>query len=259
MYYRPLALIIFGTVILGMFGCTPRPTVKDGPPHHFVDVSKIPNVTPRKLPKSRYGNPKTYTINGKHYHVLNTAKGYDERGIASWYGTKFQGHLTSSREPYNMFAMTGASPVLPIPSFVRVTNLENKKSIIVKINDRGPFAPNRIIDLSYAAAKKLGYALKGTALVEVTALNIARPKTALPHKPKLYLQLGAFRLLSHAKNLRTKVATIIHKNIIIKKSIYRHFPIYKVRIGPLIGVGESDRLHERLKKLGFESPITIVS
>jgi rare lipoprotein A len=127
---------------------------QDGPPHRDVDVSNIPNAVPRDLPKSPYGNPKRYTVNGVTYHVLPTAKNYQATGIASWYGKKFHGRLTSTRERYNMFAMTAASPVLPIPSFVRVTNLRNGRSVIVKVNDRGPFAPNRILDLSYAAAKK---------------------------------------------------------------------------------------------------------
>ena len=253
---RKISLIIF---ILWLTGCASKVTLQDGPPHHYVDISTIHDAIPKKLPKSRYGNPETYTVYGKQYRVLDTAQSYDERGIASWYGTKFHGQLTSSREPYDMFAMTGASPVLQIPSFVRVTNLENHKSIVVKINDRGPFAPNRIIDLSYVAAKKLGYANKGTALVEVTALTEKHLASTLPNHPKLYLQLGAFRLLAHAEGLKTRIEAIIHKRVIIEKSLRGQLPLYKVRIGPLAGVGESDHIHAQLRKLRLGNPITIIS
>ena len=152
-------ILINGSIItcLGLLTACSSVTVrKDSAPTGNFDASRVPDAKPRKLPKSRYGNPKSYVVFGKRYHVLNSAEGYNKRGIASWYGTKFHGQLTSSREPYNMYAMTAASPNLPIPTFVRVTNLENGRTIIVKVNDRGPFASNRIIDLSYAAAKKLG-------------------------------------------------------------------------------------------------------
>lgn len=247
-------------------GCTSR--VQDGPPSFYVDASKIPNAVPRHLPKSRYGNPSSYVVNGKRYYVLATAEGYSKRGIASWYGTKFNGRLTSTRKPYNMLAMTGASPELPIPCFVRVTNLENGRSIIVKINDRGPFAPNRIIDLSYVAAKKLGYIGKGTAMVQVTAINVnhyhkrrmlAVQKVSVPHHPQLYLQLGAFRELIHAKSLKARLETATHKPVVISKGTFKQLPIYRVQVGPLVGVGESDHLQMELKKHGFGDAITIIS
>ena len=128
---------------------------QDGPPSKNIDVTQIPNAVPKAEPKSQYGNPSSYTVNGKTYYVLKNAQGYDKKGIASWYGTKFHGQLTSTREPYNMYAMTAASTELPLPTYVRVTNLENGRQVIVKVNDRGPFDKDRIIDLSYVAAKKL--------------------------------------------------------------------------------------------------------
>ena len=127
---------------------------QDGPPARTINTRYINNPIPRHLPKSRYGNPEYYTIQNKRYYVLKSAKNYDKTGIASWYGTKFHGRLTSSREKYDMYKMTAASPELPIPCYVDVINLENNQKIIVKVNDRGPFAKNRIIDLSYVAAKK---------------------------------------------------------------------------------------------------------
>lgn len=261
------ALFTFLIVItsISFIGCATR--VKDGPPNYYVDLSKIPNAKPKRLPRSKYGNPNSYVVFGKRYHVLKTARNYKKRGIASWYGTKFQGQPTSSREPYNMLAMTGASPVLPIPCFVRVTNLENGRSVILKINDRGPFAPNRIIDLSYVAAKKLGYANKGTALVQVQTINFKDYSTkrpiivtqTSPEHPKLYLQLGAFRELAHAEHLKARVESFVQKPVIIHKGLFHDLPIYRVQIGPLVGVRESDRLLEKLRKFGFNNAMTVIS
>lgn len=140
------------------------------------------DAVPAPVPYSRHGNPNSYVVHGKRYHVLKTTKGYDKTGYASWYGTKFHGRLTSTREPYDMHAMTAASPVLPIPSYVHVTNLDNGRSVVVKVNDRGPFKSNRIIDLSYAAAKKLGYINKGVGHVRVTGIDASNAKTILASK-----------------------------------------------------------------------------
>ncbi len=124
-----------------------------------------------EAPRSKYGNPESYEVYGKTYHVLPTASGYSERGMASWYGEDFHGKRTSSGEPYNMHAMTAAHKTLPLPSYVRVTNLQNKREIIVRVNDRGPFVDDRIIDLSFAAATELGVVRNGTAEVEVTTVD----------------------------------------------------------------------------------------
>ena len=242
--------------------CSSTRTVKDGPPPYPVDVSKIPNATPKFEPKSRFGNPHSYVVYGKRYFVLKSAKGYHQRGIASWYGTKFNGRLTSSREPYNMLAMTGASPTLPIPSYVRVTNLRNGRSIIVKINDRGPFSPNRIIDLSYTAAKKLGYVKQGTALVQVTTISVRNPNAAPPvvltKNPKLYLQIGAFSHFANAERFRLHAKHFTQQPVRIKKGVSHNHPIYRVQIGPLKGVGESDALYNHLQKDGFKNAITVI-
>ncbi len=122
-------------------------------------------------PRSKYGNPESYEVNGETYRVLPTARDYRERGLASWYGEDFHGKRTSSGEPYNMHAMTAAHRTLPLPSYVRVTNLQNRREVIVRVNDRGPFHDNRIIDLSFAAATELGIVRNGTAEVEVTAVD----------------------------------------------------------------------------------------
>ena len=156
---------------------------------HKPDRFPPPDPIPRKLPISRYGNPTSYEVFGQTYHLLSTNVGYTERGVASWYGKKFHGRRASSGEPYNMYAMTAAHKTLPIPVYAKVTNLENGRSVIVKINDRGPFVKNRLIDLSYAAATKLGVVKKGTAPVEVTTIipgvsAIAHKTPALPKKSK---------------------------------------------------------------------------
>jgi rare lipoprotein A len=260
-------------VVCLLAGCVSQRVQQDGPPAREVDVSHIPDAKPRHLPKSRYGNPKSYVVFGKRYHVLASAKGYKRRGIASWYGTKFHGQLTSSREPYNMYAMTAASPVLPIPSFVRVRNLENGRSVVVKVNDRGPFAPNRIIDLSYAAAKKLGYYRKGTALVEVAAIipgdrtlpllaehsPTVQAETVKPqHQPKLYLQIGAFRNYQHASALKARIAALTHRAVRIQSTPAHESGLFKVQVGPLVGVGESDRLKTTLENSGYGDAITVI-
>lgn len=258
--------LIFLVAFLGLLtACsTLGPQNRDGAPNYNVDVSKIPNAVPRPLPRSRYGNPSTYNVYGKKYHVLNSAVNYDQKGIASWYGTKFNGELTSSREPYNLLGMTAASPVLPIPTFVRVTNLENNRSVIVKVNDRGPFAPNRILDLSYVAAKKLGYIGQGTALVRVQAINFNQSSPVLATNsasnnrvPKIYLQLGAFRIQSNAVLLKNKAARYTRKPISIVSN--SSSTLYRVQIGPIASVDQSDSLYNYLRARGFDHAMTIVN
>jgi rare lipoprotein A len=153
----------------GMVGDLYKPDEPDTVPSDIPDVDRIPEPTPRSEPKSRYGN-RSYSVLGKRYRVLESAEGYDETGIASYYGKKFHGRRTSNLEVYDMYAFTAAHKTLPLPSYARVTNLDNGRSIVVRINDRGPFHPGRIIDLSYAAAVKLGYRDQGTARVEVKGL-----------------------------------------------------------------------------------------
>ena len=263
---RPCWPVLCLLSFLGFTGCSSPTTSKDGPPLHTstINFNSIPNAQPRALPRSRYGNPRSYVVRGERYRILKTARNYDKRGIASWYGKKFHGRLTSSRETYNMFAMTGASRTLPIPSFVRVTNLENGHSVIVKINDRGPFVDNRIVDLSYAAAEKLGYSDKGTALVEVKTVtpslsefNRATQSTNTPYHPTLYLQLGAFREHHHAIALRERLSAVTRKNVTINTGTFKNLPIYRVQIGPLLGVTESDYLQHKLKQLGFQAVTTV--
>ena len=157
--------------------------IKDGPPTEPFDPNKIVEVEPKLEPKAKYGNHSPYEVFGKTYHVMESSEGYQTEGIASWYGTKFQGRHTSSWELYDLYAMTAAHKTLPLPTYVRVTNLENNRSVIVKVNDRGPFHGDRVIDLSYAAAYRLGYADKGTARVKISVIEFPQqPNTVLANQ-----------------------------------------------------------------------------
>lgn len=171
---HPILLIILLLIALLSACSTTTKPVKDGPPPFDVDVSKIPDAVPRKEPLSRIGNKPRYTVFGRCYAVMPSSKNFVEYGIASWYGTKFHARRTSNGERYNMLAMTAAHKFLPLPTYVQVTNLSNCRRVIVKVNDRGPFEANRIIDLSYVAAKKLGILGRGTAYVEVRAIDPER-------------------------------------------------------------------------------------
>ncbi|MGE5641044.1 MAG: septal ring lytic transglycosylase RlpA family protein [Clostridia bacterium] len=194
----------------------------DAPP---ANLASIPDAVPKREAPHRFAN-RPYTVFGASYTPLSTGQTYKERGIASWYGKKFHGQKTSSGEPYDMYAMTGAHKTLPIPSYARVTNLANGRSVVVRINDRGPFHSDRIIDLSYAAAYKLGFASAGSARVEVEAVSPDEPvqakapesardaepgapaeSTAEPQaEPKgVYLQVGAFSSKENAEDLRSRV------------------------------------------------------
>jgi rare lipoprotein A len=144
-------------------------------PHNAPDINQIPDAVPRDEPRSASGNPPFYVVAGHRYVVLPSASGYVERGVASWYGTEFHGLRTSTGESYDMFAMTAAHKTLPLPCYARVTNLSNGRNVVVRINDRGPFVANRIIDLSYSAANRLDMIRNGTAFVQVEVLSPAAP------------------------------------------------------------------------------------
>lgn len=169
-------LLLLGGLLGLLSGCSST-VDKDSAPGHAPDVSGIKDAVPKVEPKSKYGNPKSYVVFGKRYHTKSSSEGHVERGLASWYGKKFHGRKTSSGERYDMYAMTAAHKTLPLPTYARVTNVETGRSAVVKINDRGPFHGKRVIDLSYTAARKLGVVSKGTAMVEVRAIDPKRPES----------------------------------------------------------------------------------
>ena len=218
-----------------------------------------------KTQKSKLGNPSSYVVFGKRYHVLDSSEGFVQRGIASWYGTKFHGRKTSSGEIYNMHAMTAAHKTLPIPVYVRVDNLENGKSLVVKVNDRGPFVDGRIIDLSYAAAKKLGVDIPGTAKVEITVLGsganatesrpVVRtiPLTESTSKDEpLFIQLGSFSSKVNAHNLANQLEQSNEKAVLIHELDSTSGIFYRVRIGPLYDIEEANAVVSRLNSKGFK-------
>lgn len=163
-------IVLFALLAAVTSACSQYPR-HDRAPKRPPDVSSVPDAVPREEPPSRYGNPDSYEVFGKKYYVLDSADGFKERGVASWYGEKFHGRRTSSGEQYDMYRMTAAHKNLPLPTYVRVTNLKNGRSVTVRVNDRGPFVHNRVIDLSYTAAARLGIIENGTGLVEIEALS----------------------------------------------------------------------------------------
>jgi len=231
--------------------------VQDGPPKRQVNVANVHNAVPKKLAYSRYGNPDTYTVNGVTYHTLKTNKGYDKEGVASWYGTKFNGQHTSSGEPYDMFAMTAANKVLPIPCFVRVVDLENHRSIIVKVNDRGPFEKNRLIDLSYVAALKLGMLKTGTAKVEVIAIDTNK-NTHQQGLGNLYIQAGAFTDKSHARALSSKIKKASGLDSTLETAKVDGKAYTRVYVGPIQTIAKAESVQDQLKALGVAHPLGTV-
>jgi rare lipoprotein A len=239
----------------------------DAAPRSPIDVSAIPDAVPQQEPLSRYGNPDSYVVYGKRYYTLDSSKGYRERGQASWYGTKFHGKRTSSGEPYDLYAMTAAHKTLPLPTYVEVTNLDNGRSVIVKVNDRGPFHGDRIIDLSYTAATKLGFMSNGTGMVEVRAIDPASPTVAevpspAPSQPHtgqtLYLQVGAFSSQHNAERLRQEIQDREVGTVRIVEAESSNGRLYKVQVGPLAGDSEADQVARSLKSLGINESRSIV-
>lgn len=254
-----------------LLACSVPDFRSDGGPDRRVDVSRIPNAEPRSEPLSRSGNPTSYVVFGKRYYTLQSARGYRERGIASWYGTKFHGRRTSNGEIYDMYAMTAAHKSLPLPTYVRVTNLRNGRWVVVRVNDRGPFHANRIIDLSYAAAAKLGIHAQGTGLVEVEAVFpdsrpapvIATPAfdtdTSTPAAvPALFIQVGAFQNADNAQRLKTRLHSLFSEGIRIMAVKQGEALVHRVRVGPVTDVETADRIVQRLAAVGLPDAHIVV-
>jgi rare lipoprotein A len=220
---------------------------KDGAPlsQHRTDLK---DPTPQREPLSRYGNPAAYRVGGRTYRVMRSATGYKTRGIASWYGTKFHNQRTSSGEPYNMYVMTAAHKTLPLPTYIRVKNLNNGRVAVVKVNDRGPFRSNRLIDLSYAAALKLGVYPRGTAAVEIETL--AGPVS----RAHYYLQAGAFSTAQSANALKAKLGRLSTSPVFVE----HHKRHYIVKVGPFGDKRMADSLKLRLAKMGVKGSFSVL-
>ena len=225
----------------------------DRAPKVSPDFSKVPPVVPHYEPYSRGGN-KDYTLRGKRYHIIKNTKGYTETGYASWYGEKFHGHKTSNGETYNMFAMTAAHKTLPLPSFVRVTNTLNGKSTIVRVNDRGPFHDGRIIDLSMAAAAKIGVISLGTAPVKIEVINIPKPtnKSTMKNSPiphHYFVQLAAVNSLAKAEEMKKELKRSFNTDINIEKIDSR--AVYRVRLGPYMDHRDAEIQLSKVKSRSY--------
>ena len=249
-----LYVLLAAVLLSACGGQETRVPDKDYGPEKPVDVSHVKDAVPRTEPRSRYGNPDSYRVNGKTYHVKESASGYREKGIASWYGLKFHGRSTSSGEPYDIYKMTAAHKTLPLPTYAQVVNLQNGKSVVVKINDRGPFHANRIIDLSYAAASKLDILAKGTGLVEVTAIDPGQyqPGAVVAEPPAnpidtVWLQVGAFGNAYNAQQLKQKLESSFELPVQIRQKNNLH----KVAIGPIKTLEKLDALTVELDEMGI--------
>ncbi|HTS85078.1 MAG TPA: septal ring lytic transglycosylase RlpA family protein [Usitatibacter sp.] len=245
----------------------------DGPPDSVpANLAQIPDAVPRDEPYNRYAN-KPYTVFGRTYTPVLNKEPTKERGIASWYGKKFHGQKTASGEPYDMFAMTAAHPTLPIPSYAKVTNVKTGQSCVVRINDRGPFHTDRIIDLSYAAASRIGIAAPGSGIVEVErvfASTGAAPvvvATAAPRPPTvetpmviedrgLWLQIGAFSSRESADIFREQAARELSWNN-EPLDVSPRDGFFRVRLGPYRNRGEADAIAQKVQQtLGYAPTVT---
>ena len=254
-----------------------------------LDVAKIKPVIPRVEPRTGAGNKSPYTIDGHTYTVLKSEAGYTEVGLASWYGRKFQGFLTANGEKYDMFQLSAAHTTLPIPSYAKVTNMDNGKTVVVRINDRGPFHPGRIIDMSYAAAVSLGYAGSGTARVKVEAVlpdgarassrapapvetspaqpvnapvsveNLAKERQMIESgRGADYLQIGAFSSEKSAQSLQTRLQAMTRMPIVIhNEAAANGARLYKVRVGPLADDVQVQALQDALTAAKLGTPFKV--
>lgn len=248
---------------------------QDGAPDYFQDVSRIPDAVP--VPHNGAYKAAPYAVLGRNYTPMQDGRSYREAGLASWYGTKFHGQLTANGEEYDLYGMTAAHKTLPLPSYVRVTNLDNQRSIIVRVNDRGPFHSDRIIDLSYAGAVKLGFAERGTARVKVEGIDPvvwqqqnspgqrmqAQPQVTSPAartaalQGGLYLQLGAFASDQAAEQLKNQAQGLVQTPVFISPVKVDARTLHRVRLGPVESHDEAQQLMERLRLANLGTPALV--
>lgn len=280
LHSRGPRLRIAAILTLLLAACSTVPTGDRDPdraPSHPPDLSSLPDPVPRIEPPSRYGNKSPYEVLGKTYYVLPNPGRYREYGQASWYGTKFHGRLTSSGEPYDMYQLTAAHRSLPLPSYLRVTNLVNQRSVIVRVNDRGPFHGDRLIDLSYAAAVKLGFANQGVTRVslelvdgtdDIPQIAAADPDTGpavaadgsstrstQSDSARIFLQAGAFANSASAERLQRDLRPVVGDDVHVQSPSNDRW--YRVRIGPLARMSEALRLQALIVAAAFSKPLIV--
>ncbi len=248
------SIVLCAVAALAACGGTPVRDAGRAP----VDPAAVPDAVPRAEPRAARGNPPSYEVFGQRYRVLDSADGYEERGVASWYGPDFHGGTTSSGERYDMHAMTAAHRTLPLPSYVRVTNLSNGRSIVVRVNDRGPFKGNRIIDLSRSAAARLDMLRDGTAMVEVRSVGpSSSPAAPAPAATRqFYAQAGAFQEADNAQRLAERMAAAGFTDVTVQAARSGARTLHRVRVGPFTSVASYDSIVERLRAAGF-APVVL--
>lgn len=244
---------------------------QDRAPSGDFDASGLEDAVPRHEPYSRGGNKSPYTVWGKQYTVMADASGFVQRGTASWYGEKFHGHKTSNGEIFDMYEMTAAHKNLPLPSYVQVTNLDNGRQAIVRVNDRGPFHSDRIIDLSYAAAKKLGYQARGTARVEIAAITVApdgsmqvagQGKVAPAPAPTssasageqgIFVQVASFSQPESAQQLSQRLRNVTDSPV----RVFAAGEYHRVQVGPFTQRGLAEEQSKMIEQVGLGRPIVV--
>lgn len=258
MFWKP-QFLSFAAVFLLLAGCSSTPVqVQDGPPDGVINLRNIPDAVPEPVQVPLKNTP--YELGGIRYEPMESANGYSEQGIASWYGTKFHGKQTANGEIYDLYKMTAAHKTLPLPSYVKVTNLDNNLSIVVRVNDRGPFIDDRLIDLSYVAAKKLGFADTGLAHVAIEGINpesFSKFARGEANGEVVYLQLAALKNYHSAQLLRRKVYSAIGARVKVVTGEEQPEPFYRVRIGPIESPEQMESLLENLAAAEFDPPFVV--
>lgn len=238
--------------------------VPDGPPLiASIDVASIPEPKAQPEPLAQYGNPESYEVDGVTYRVEPVGAGFTELGTASWYGRKFHGQLTSSGEPFDMFQFTAAHKTMPIPAWIRVTNVENDQSLVVRVNDRGPFKEDRVLDLSWAAAERLGFADQGTAKVRYEVLTVPISDAALIANPLAKPAQAIFQVTAVSTEIQAqKVAEQIRRAVPEDQATVRvesnGTGLFRVQVLPITDLGIERAIYEQLVALGW-SPQRLIA
>jgi len=254
---RVVLAALLAALLVKLAACSSGPDSRyaveqDAAPLKPISADEVADAVPRPDPILSAGNKSPYKVNGVTYEILKDYRNYREQGVASWYGAKFNGYETSNGEIFDLYQPTAAHKTLPIPTYARVTNMENGRSVVVRVNDRGPFHPDRIIDLSYAAAVKLGYMEQGTARVEVEVIDVTgaddrREAVAGDYR---FLQLGAFSARASAIRLQGEVQALAAAPVVVSEVETGTGMLYRVRVGPFDSGEQLQALQQRLQANG---------